>query len=136
MDKFIFQGKTQAERIQILRDNAYKISEETYYKNLTEDELSERKDLYSSKAIDVNKLENDLKDLKDEYSAEIKPLKKEMSGILLEVKMQSQQVTEEVYQIADYDENYMGTYNAEGELISQRPLRKDERQLRMNLKQA
>lgn len=128
MDSKIFENYTPKERLEMLRSNATKIEEHTYLKSLDNDAITEKQRQLTRNYIEISKHDDVLKEHKEVHKVATKPLKTENATLLQEVKNGGTEVTEKVYMIADYEANMMGVYNANGELISSRPLYATERQ--------
>lgn len=128
--------ESKAERIKILSDSAYKISNEYYSKKLTEDELTQKRREYSEQAVKLEELDKELTESKEWHKSQVKPIKTNMNSDLFQIKTGYKEVQEDLYLIDDQEEGIMGYYNGEGELVKQRPLTKEERQLSIQFKQA
>ena len=131
MEKQLFKDMSPQERVQMLSDNAERRESFTYLKDLTPDEVTELKDEFTSESILLAKLEEEKKAIMDEFKAKIKPVKKEMARMISLLRTRSEEVEESVYLLADQEEGMMGYYNAQGELVNQRRLRQNEKQMRI-----
>lgn len=131
MDQQILKDANRQERLQVLKDSAEKMESLTYPKVLTSDELSHLKSEYTKEAITLAKHDEGKKQFMENYKSEVKPLKLRLSAIMTQIRNKVEEVTEDVFLIADQEENMMGYYNAEGILINSRPLLPDERQFRI-----
>ncbi len=132
MDKNILQSETPSERRQILKDSCVKIQEFTYAKEFTKDELASKKDELSQQDIKLDKLEEEKKEITQEFNANIKKLKTERKTTLSCVRTGKEEVTEDVYLLDEQDEGVMRYYNQDGVLVYSRPLLPNERQLRIS----
>jgi hypothetical protein len=132
MERFLFQDQPLEERRRILRDSADKIEETTYLKPLSEDELSVRREAFTEGSIKLGQMEDELEEVKEKYKEKMKPLKDQNKEVLYELKHRQAAVTGPLFLIADHDEGMMGTYDENGELISSRKLRPEEKQLTIN----
>lgn len=128
MEKKMFQDKSPKEREQLLRDNATAVESRTYLRPLDPAEVIELQNSYTQKAIELSNAENDLKFHRENFKAIAKPLKVEMAQIIQGVRTSSEEVTEEVFLLADMDEHMMCYYNRLGELVYSRPLMQHEKQ--------
>lgn len=131
MDKQLFQNYSDAERIQMLSDNAERKEEFQYPRELASDEISELKDNLSNESIRLSRLDEKRKDAMAEFKTEMKPIKTEVARILRLLRTKNEEVEEKVYLIADQDEGMMGYYNSKGLLVHSRLLRGEEKQLRI-----
>lgn len=124
---------TPEERINILRNNADKMEETTYEKELTEEELAIKREQFVDNSIAVSKLEDELESKKKEFKSKIDPLKLINRSLQHEVKTRKQEVKGFLYHMANQDSGFMETYDHTGEMITSRRLRPDERQVRMQV---
>ena len=96
-----------------------------HWRRSSKDDL---KDELSEKSITINDIEEEAKERAAEYKEMKKPLVKRRGKILSDLKKGGEHIIEECYEIHDEEEKQVGIYNKLGELISQRPMRPDERQ--------
>lgn len=133
MQPLIFQELDTMERIRTLESNADNIEEKfTYDKVLTEYEIAEEESGFAAVHIEIERLEAKKKDLVEQLSAEIKAKRKVADKSLLKIRTGREEVTETVYEIRDEVDEMIGVYNMHGVLISERPMRPNERQRRFN----
>lgn len=128
MEKKMFQDRSPADRERLLRDNATKVENRTYLRALDPAEVIELQNAYTQKAIELANAEDELKVHRENFKAVAKPLKVEMGQIIQGVRTASEEVTEEVFLLADMDEQMMCYYNRLGELVYSRPLMQNEKQ--------
>lgn len=128
MEKFMFQDRSPKDREQLLRDNANKVESRTYLRALDPAEVIELQNTYTQKAIELSAADDDLKMHRENHKAIAKPLKVEMSQIIQGIRTSSEEVTEDVFLLADMDEQMMCYYNRLGELVYSRPLMQNEKQ--------
>lgn len=131
LEEKILQSSTNADRVEILSDSAYGSCEFNYAKVLSSDELLEFKDTLTSVMIELSKVEDQLAEVKADFSQKIKPLKERSKDLIQTLKHGSINVTERVYLMDDQDNNLMGYYNDRGILVHTRPLKAEERQLKI-----
>lgn len=127
MAKIFMPDASEQERLQIMRNSADQIEETTYEKDLTLEELDAKREKFVDNSIKVSTLEDELNEKKAEYKNKIDPVKLENKTLQQEVKTKKQKVKGTLYHIADHDTGFMETYDATGELISDRRLRPDEK---------
>lgn len=133
MAKIFMPEATAEERLNILKNNADKIDQTTYEKELTEEELIAKREQFVDNSIAVSKLEDELAEKKKEFKNKIEPLKLVNRGLQYEVKTGKKEVKGFLYQMADHVNSMMETYDETGELVSSRRLRPDEKQVRMQV---
>lgn len=110
-------------------DNADGVETMTFEKRLNEEELAIVKDSFSSDAVELNQLEQELQTIKDEYKLKMKPVKDSMAATLGTLKTRQQTFTGNVYLYADQKSSLMGYYDERGELVHSRRLLPEERQI-------
>lgn len=128
MEKLMFPGKSPRDREQLLRDNAVKVENRTYLRALDQSEVIELQNAYTQKAIELANAEAELKMHREVFKSKAKPLKVEMGEIIQSIRTSSEEITEEVFLLADMDEQMMCYYNKLGELVYSRPLMQSEKQ--------
>jgi hypothetical protein len=131
MPKIFMPDIAADERINILRNNADKVEQTTYEKELTEDELIAKREQFVDNSIAVSKLEDELNEKKKEFKNKIDPLKLINRSLQYEVKTKKQQVKGTLYHMADHINGMMETWDETGELVGSRRLRPDEKQARL-----
>lgn len=124
------------QRRSVLDDNCDSRKETQYYKKLSPDELDEKRESLTEKLIQVSEWKDDLKDIQDEYKDKIKPVESEMKGLLMEVKTKQALVDGILYEVADHDNGVMETFDQEGEFVSSRRLKPEEKQGKLYIKKA
>ncbi len=131
MDQKILQSDSHKDRIQYLKDTCVKTETFTYPKQLTDEELELEKHNYTQNAITIEIADKKLQEAKEIHKANTKPVKEDMKTQITKIRSGIEEVTEPVYLLDDQDEGKMGYYNAKGELVYERLLMQDERQLRI-----
>lgn len=116
------------ERLRLLQENAAKIEETSYQRPLSTDELNDRRELLADNCIKLNQKEDELKEIKDSFKPEMDGLKSTNKRLLTEIKTKQQTVDGNLYHLPDYDNAVMVTYDADGNFISSRRLRPEEKQ--------
>ncbi len=103
-------------------------------KDLTKEEMDEMKTTIANDLMEVNRLEEELAEVKAVYKQKMAPLKKEIAGLLSHVKAKFIDETLEVYLVPDYDNRIMEFYNDEGTKVGERRMMISELQGKLNLK--
>lgn len=129
MEQLILQDETPKERLATLKNNADKAEIFTYPLALSPVEITNLKDEFSNLAIKESKLMEAKKKFMESHKSELKPLKLEMVQKMQKIRSKVNEVTEEVYLIADMKSNQMCYYNGGGLLVYNRPLLPNEKQL-------
>lgn len=133
MAKIFMPEATPEERINILRNNADRVEQTDYEKELTEDELIAKREQFVDNSIAISKLEDELSEKKKEFKNKIEPLKLDNRALQYEVKTGKKEVKGFLYHMADHVNGMMETWDETGELVSSRRLRPDEKQVRMQV---
>ena len=119
------------ERKILLQDNADKVEETDYYKDLTPEELDVKRESFTTNSIQLSQWEDELDDEKARFKALMKPVKEINIDLLGQIKTRKERIKGILYHIADQEDKVMNTYDENGEFVSSRRLKPDERQLRM-----
>lgn len=116
------------QRLQLLKDNCDDREETTYYKDLSQDDLDIKRESLSDNLVKLSEWEDELTDIKKEHKVKSDPLKVQNKILLTEIKTRKQEVTGVLYHIADHEQVIMETYDEQGEFVSSRRLRPNEKQ--------
>lgn len=131
MAKKFIDGDYTPEQIKSMLAQHCEHSEETkYYVDLSEQDLVERHQELSKNLIKYNELDEELKEIKDDFKTKMKPLQIYQKELLEAISVKKELVTGTLYDIANQTDGMMDTYTEAGELYGSRRLRPDERQLR------
>ena len=110
---------------------AHTVEERSYTKNLTEDELENRKDEYSTIGIKLS----EITDQKKENSAHFKLIEKEpkarASELISSIKFKSEQRYGKLFLVDDQESNMMYSFDSNGICVDARPLTREEKQLKL-----
>jgi heat shock protein HspQ len=137
MSKKFIEGEYTPEQIKSMLANHCESSEETkYYRDLSEQDLVEKHQELSKNLIKLNELDEELKDIKDDYKTRMKPMVTLQKDLLEAIGIKKELVDGTLYHIANQVDGMMETYTSEGELHSSRRLRPDERQARLFIDKA
>ncbi len=128
MEKQLFQNYSEEQRVSFLKDNCDAVEDIGYMRRFTPEELSEKKERLSSVAIDLNDIDQEKKEVMDEFKGRLKPLETEKVNLLRQLKNKTEFVKEPCFKFINEKEGMVGFYNSLGELISSRPLMAEERQ--------
>lgn len=125
LGKDIPQGE---QRKQFLADNADKVEKKEYMRHFTPEELLKKKEELSETCISINDIEEELKEVKAEYSERLKPLITAKKQALEDLKKKAELVEEDCYKFIDEESREVGYYNQNGDLIESRPAYSEELQ--------
>jgi hypothetical protein len=128
MEKQILQNLSKKNRIDNLQAMAHSVEETTYYKQLSPEELEVRQEKFIANTMKMNDLETKKKAFVESVKSEQKPLSVENTDLLQSLKTKTEKVEGVLYHIDDQDEGMMYSYDEDGNFISSRRLRPDEKQ--------
>lgn len=118
-----------------IKDNlealAYEVVEEDYTKNLTEEELREKKNFLAEVSIKLAALEAEKKEVMDEFKLKMKVPKSEKDEVLDVIKHRSERRYGKLYKIDDQDTGMMYFFEASGQCVNARPLTQNEKQTKI-----
>jgi hypothetical protein len=126
MEKRLLQNMSVKERLETLENSADKIENFSYTKPFTPDQIRVFKDDLSTNMIEYNVLEDELNTIKESFKQKMKPLKDETKILLTNIRNKAEFVNEKCFIMIEGNE--VGYYNAEGELVYQRPILPGETQ--------
>jgi hypothetical protein len=119
---------SDADRLQVLQDTSHLITETKYSKPLTEEDMAEAKNAVAENCIKLSDFNEELTKIKKEYKDKMAPFVEHNATLLMEIRTKQRIVAGIIYDIADYENNKMETYNSEGEQVSSRRLKPEEKQ--------
>jgi hypothetical protein len=128
LGKDIQQGEA---RKQFLADNADAVEKKEYMRHFTPEELLRKKEGLSETCISINDIEEELKEIKQQYAEKLKPLIETKKRVLGELKKKAELVNEDCYKFIDAEAREVGYYNQNGDLIESRPAYSEELQTTM-----
>lgn len=130
-DKFaIFQDEDPMMRIHMLESNAVEVDEEFgYQRNLDDDEIREEASKFAGCYVDLARLQDEKKRLVAEINEKIKAKQRVADRHLELIRTRREEVVEKVFVLPDFEAGSMRTYNCDGILVAERPMRQAERQL-------
>lgn len=127
MAKVFMPEVTPEERINIMRNNADKIEETTFEKELTTDQVDIKREQLVDNLIAISGHEDKLNEAKAIFKQEADPLKRENLKLQKEVKYKRSEVEGTLFHMANHDDGMMEVYDQAGELVSSRRLLPTER---------
>lgn len=130
MKKFMPDVSPQ-ERVRLLRENCDSQETTTYLRDLSQEELDNKRETLVDNLIKASNLEDELNEIKDGYKTKMKPLKDANKILQQEVKTRKEQVSGNLYHMANHEDGMMETYDENGDLVSTRRLRPEEKQARL-----
>lgn len=129
MEKKLFPNETDQK---IIKDNLLAMSDKTevmvFRKPLGDDERTILEREFIQRNVALSRLKKEFEKIKEEFKNKMKPIEKALGLELETLEVNSKQVEEQVFMIADQEEKIMNIYDQEGNLITMRPLTMEERQ--------
>ncbi|MDD7272832.1 MAG: hypothetical protein PUG96_02545 [Prevotellaceae bacterium] len=120
--------QNRLQREAFLKDNCDAVEEKGYMKPFKAEQLQGHKEKLAETSIKIEEIEEELKEIKKDFNDRLKDLKEERSEIIRNIKMKAEFVSEICYKFIDQEARKVGYYNAEGDLIEERPATADEMQ--------
>lgn len=99
----------------------------------TEEEITQLKENFSDISLSISKLEVELDRIKREFKGKMAPLKNQAEMLLIKIQLGFYTVEKDVYLIPDYDNDIIKIMTEEGELLDERKMTPEERQLTLNI---
>ena len=112
----------------VLGGIAYDVLDEKYTRQLSDDELTEKRELFADLSIDVAAIQEEIKDFTDLRKIDIKAKSKEMGTIIGDIKTRTTTVTGTTFAIDDQENGLMIIYDEQGKCIDVRALKAKEKQ--------
>jgi len=135
-DLIVSQDMPVEARRQILRDHSDSSETTKYQKPLSPDELDSKRETLTNNAIELSQHEDELNEIKKEFKAKMDPLRQQNKQLLDQIKTRQETVEGTLYNCANHITGFMETYDENGELISTRKLRPEEKQGKLFIAQA
>lgn len=127
MPKIFMPDETPESRLNILRNHADKVEETTYDRELTQDEVDAKCQLFVNNSIQVSTLEDEINEQKAKFKLKIDPLKLVNNTLQYEIKTKKRKVKGTLFHMANHESGFMETYDQAGELIATRRLQPEEK---------
>lgn len=117
------------QRLEWLEANADETEEKTYQKRISDDDRSFLNHDLAENLVELNRKEDELKAVKENYKEIMDPIKTEIKNIVSKMRTGAEEVTDTVYHLRDYDKQRVYEYDRDGNEILTRPMKAEERQL-------
>jgi len=115
-----------------LEANAYSVDQGQHYQiELTPEEILAKKDELAENMIELSKVKQELEEIKAEFKSRIQPTEKVVESTVEIIKTGKEPRTGTLYLLADHDTGQMHVFNDEGRMVYNRPLSKNEKQLKI-----
>jgi DNA integrity scanning protein DisA with diadenylate cyclase activity len=120
-----------------IKDNleavAWGVEERSYTKNLTPDEIVEKKDQFAQNALVVSEIQDQKKEAIERFKAMEKLPKEEQKELLSAIKFKSEQKHGKLFLIDDQQSGMMYSFDENGVCVDARPLTKAEKQTKLKI---
>jgi hypothetical protein len=126
-----FRTMQPSEVVDNLEAIAYGLSEQSYTKNLTESEITERKDQYSEIGIKLSELSVQKKEAIERFKLLEKEPALTAKTLLESIKFKSEQKFGKLYLVDDQEEGMMYFFDVFGVCVDARQLTKNEKQTKL-----
>lgn len=129
MDQIIFPEIPAEDREGVLRGHCEEIEEDYFYSRaLTAEEITDINAELAEDAVELNRLQDKLKAITEEYKIKMKPIQDRVKTTVL--RLQTKRIDEigTVYKFVDFDAKEVGYYDRNGNLVETRRARSEELQ--------
>ena len=129
MRHFLFNGQETPEEIRrILGENSEGKEDVTYPKYLTEEELTQVREAYTNRLVEVEEFDEELATAKKVHKDAVAPLKAENKEDLRTLRKKYKEVNESVWKMQDFKGGMIELVNDRGEVVSSRRMKPEEKQ--------
>lgn len=104
-----------------------------YMRPLSDDQLAVKKDQLATNAILRSVIEEELRQIKDQFKEKLKPINEAITESLRCIKTRGEDVTSEVFKMPDHASMMMHMVDSEGNVISSRRMLPEEKQTRISM---
>jgi len=126
-----FRKLTPQERKDNLQGVMYEGKEKSYTKNLTEDELLDRKEEFAEVGLKLSEMADEKKNFIDHLKLQTKPVTEKSKTLLNAIKFRSEQRFGIIYSVDDQEEGMMYFFDENAYCVDARPLTREERQTKL-----
>lgn len=124
---------TDAQRVEYLNSIASKVSEETYNVPLTDDELEDVKTRIARLSISAQELNDEKEAFNASFKERMKPIEQELDSLVRDARFCERTSYGKVWYVVSHSEGL--TYKvSEGQILSSRPMTRDEKQMTIQMK--
>jgi hypothetical protein len=127
MDKDTFKNMSPKDRADNLQAMAFSTENTKYFKELSQEELDLKRETLTDNEIKLSRLETEKKKFVADIKKKVDPIIKEKSSLITAIETRHEEIEGVLYHIDDQDKGFMFSFDANGEFISSRRLKPDER---------
>lgn len=118
-----------SERKEWLKANADRTERDvTTYKQLNPNQIDDLEGKIAKQSVELSKIENEKKEVMAHFKDRIDPVKTGLKEFIRTLRTGQEEVTTDIFYIADYDNGRMIGYAPDGVEVENRRLREDEMQ--------
>jgi hypothetical protein len=112
----------------VLQSEASSVEEGRYTKPLTESEILNYKNVLAEQSIQQAIILNEFKVVKEGFKSRLTPIAKEISSAIQAIKFKAVDLEGKLYLLPDYESQLIHKVDGDGNHVSSRPMRPEERQ--------
>ena len=116
------------DRLMTLQNESMSIEEQTYTKPLNDDELVIMREELATASIAKSFLEEELRLVKEDFKAKMAPHQSKITEAIVALRTGGQTITGNLYKLPDYENKLVYFFDADGNQISSRMMKPEERQ--------
>lgn len=129
MDIFRLKQLSPSDRLMTLQSESLSIEEQTYTKPLNEDEMILVKEELAKSSIAKSFLEEELRQIKEDFKQKMAPHSSVIIESIASLKTGGKTITGMLYKLPDYDNKLVYFVDADGNQVSSRMMKPEERQV-------
>jgi hypothetical protein len=130
-EKALYQDRTEEERIELLRGEAAKTTTDRVRRYYSEDEKAQIKDFVTEESGDLMEKEEAFAEVRSQHNKHVKGKRSEIMTALKTIRKGYSEADEEIFLMADYENDMMHIYDKRGVYISSRRMLPEERQTKI-----
>jgi hypothetical protein len=127
----MFANVPLEQRVSVLKDNCDHAESTSYMKDLTQEELDVKRERHIDNCIDLSRMKDELKEIKDRFKESMSPLEDENKRLLIEVKTRKEEKKGWLFEFRDHEAGMVNVYDETGEFVNMRRMRPDEKQAKL-----
>lgn len=121
MEQQLFINLPSGERLKHLEASADSIVNEKYFQRLSDTELTAQRALFTNNALKIDDLEQQKKEVLDEFKEQLKPLKAVHKELAAELRTKYTEKEGRLFKFVDRSTRMVGFYDPSGQLIKSEP---------------
>ncbi len=134
MDIYKLKTLSTDDRMTVLSAESVGVEEQPYMRPLSQEELALYKDELAQNSILQAMILDELSQVKEEFKLRLDPLKEKIGEALQALKHKAVKSAGKLYKMADYENKMIFYVDTDGNVISARGMRPEERQFHLTPK--